>query len=49
MDSAFNYFSKNGAISESDYPYTAKDGTCAYNAAKVVANTKIASWVDVTS
>ncbi|EPS57605.1 cysteine proteinase, partial [Genlisea aurea] len=48
MDNAFAFIIKNGGIdTESDYPYTAQDGTCN----KVKLNTKvvtISGYVDVT-
>lgn len=45
VDKALDYVKQNGLESEQDYPYTAKDGTCKYDASKVV--TKIASYVSV--
>jgi len=48
MDSAFQYIIANKGIdSESSYPYTAQDGTCAFNPANVVAT--LTSYRDVTS
>jgi cathepsin L len=38
MDNAFEYIAKFGEETEADYPYTARDGTCKYNKAKVAAN-----------
>ncbi|VDM19368.1 unnamed protein product [Hydatigera taeniaeformis] len=35
---AFLYWMRNGAESESDYPYTAEDGECQFNRSKVVTN-----------
>jgi len=35
MDYAFEYVAAEGIELESTYPYTAEDGTCAYNAADV--------------
>jgi hypothetical protein len=32
MDDAFKYVNAYGIEPESDYAYTAKDGTCSYNA-----------------
>jgi C1A family cysteine protease len=46
MDNAFKYWEDYGAMLESDYPYKAKDGDCAYNAALGKVNTN--SYVDVT-
>lgn len=34
-DSALDYVRDKGLMTEKDYPYTAYDGTCAYNSAKV--------------
>jgi len=45
MDNAFKYWGDYLAMTESSYPYKAKDGTCAYNAASGVTN--VASYVDV--
>jgi len=36
MDYAFEYVEANGIELESTYPYTAQDGTCAYNASATV-------------
>ena len=46
---AFNYYEKGGnnAMSEAAYPYTAVDGTCAYNATNTTGIT-VASWAWVT-
>jgi len=35
---AFAYLEQNGQEKEVDYPYTGEDGTCAYDASKVVAH-----------
>jgi cathepsin L len=45
MDQAFEYVKENGIERESDYPYTAQDGKCHYEAGKVV--TKITGYVDI--
>jgi hypothetical protein len=45
MDGSFKYWQTNLAELEATYPYTAKDGTCAYKAASGKVNTK--SYVDV--
>jgi len=47
MDSAFKYIiqSSKGLDTESSYPYTARDGTCKFNAANI--GTKISSYKDV--
>jgi len=37
MQTAFNYIEEKGLESDSKYPYTARDGTCKYNATSVVA------------
>ena len=48
MDSAFEYIIKNkGLTTESNYPYTAADGTCSASKAKQVAAT-IKTYTDVT-
>lgn len=44
---AFSYLKTNGSESEKDYPYTAADGTCSYDAAKV-ANHHVDSYNFVT-
>lgn len=36
MDQAFAYIAQYGIERESDYPYTARDGSCKYDASKVV-------------
>jgi len=46
MDYAFQYIEKNPLELESDYPYTAVDGTCKYATSKGVG--KVAGFVDVT-
>jgi KDEL-tailed cysteine endopeptidase len=46
MDDAFTYLETNKAETEADYGYTAKDGTCAYDAAKGV--TLVTGFTDVT-
>lgn len=45
MDNAFTYLESNGAELESDQPYTAADGTCAFDASK--AKVTVNSFVDV--
>lgn len=45
MDDAFEYVISNGIMGESDYPYKAKDGSCVFDDASVVANMK--NYVDV--
>jgi len=45
MDNAFAYLEKNGAELESVYPYTAQDGTCAFDAKN--AKVTVKSFVDV--
>ncbi|VUZ48693.1 unnamed protein product [Hymenolepis diminuta] len=47
MDQAFQYWMKNGAESESDYPYTARDGSCKFNRSKSV--TRVKKFVKVKS
>ncbi|XP_066141224.1 uncharacterized protein [Euwallacea fornicatus] len=39
LDQTFTYIETNGLESEADYPYTAEDGQCQYDASKVVAKT----------
>jgi cathepsin L len=46
MDYAFKYIETAPLMTEADYPYTARDGTCKYDASKGVG--KVASFVDVT-
>lgn len=45
MDQAFTYIKQYGIESEKDYPYTGRDGSCKYNASKVV--TKVTGFTDV--
>ncbi|KAH9282311.1 Cathepsin L [Echinococcus granulosus] len=45
VNDAFRYWMRNGAESESDYPYTAMDGKCKFNSSKVV--TKVSKFVKV--
>jgi len=45
MDQAFDYIKSKGIEREEDYPYTARDGKCKFNAAKVV--TKDAGHTDI--
>jgi len=49
MDSAFKYIiqSSKGLDTEASYPYTAKDGSCKFNAANI--GTRITSYKDVAS
>jgi len=48
MDRAFKYVEANGLCSESDYPYTAKDGTCRSDSCTIQPYTKITGYKDVT-
>jgi hypothetical protein len=45
MDLAFQYAQQNKMEQESDYPYKAYDGTCAY---KEVGDVKVSTFTDVT-
>jgi len=47
MDQAFAYIKLKGIETEKDYPYTAEDDTCVYDAKKVVAHDS--GFVDITS
>lgn len=47
MDWAFHYIQDNGIESETDYPYTARDGTCKADKTKFV--TSISKFTDVTA
>ncbi|XP_050298280.1 procathepsin L-like [Anthonomus grandis grandis] len=42
LEQTFPYIQQNGLESESDYPYTGRDGTCQYKSSKVV--TKVSSY-----
>jgi cathepsin L len=46
MDYAFNYIKSNPLETESDYPYTARDGSCSYVKSKGVG--KVTGFNDVT-
>jgi len=46
MDYAFQYIESHPLETESDYPYTARDGSCKYQASKGVG--KVKDFVDVT-
>ena len=46
MDNAFKYIMKNSLETESDYPYTARDGSCSYVSTKGVG--KVTGYSDVT-
>jgi hypothetical protein len=48
MDNAFKYVEAHGLCSEAAYPYTGKDGVCKSSSCTMQANTKIASYKDVT-
>jgi C1A family cysteine protease len=48
FDWAFTYLQGKGSEKETAYPYTAADGTCKYNADKVV-NKKVSGYNDVTA
>jgi len=45
MDNAFRYIEKNPLETESEYPYTARQGRCQYNSSKGVG--KVSSYKDV--
>jgi hypothetical protein len=45
MDNAFTYIQGAPLETEGDYPYTAMDGDCSYDASKGVG--KVKSFVDV--
>merc|ERR1712146_878351 len=45
MDYAFQYIESNPLETESDYPYTARDGTCKYETSKGVG--KVVGFQDV--
>ena|ERR1719464_259701 len=45
---AYQYLREYGFETEGDYAYTGKDGTCAYDASKEVAGSKVASYNLVT-
>jgi len=48
MDYAFEYVKANGLCTESDYPYTAQDGTCKSSSCTAAIST-ISGYTDVTS
>jgi hypothetical protein len=45
MDNAFKYVEKNPLEQESDYPYTAYDGTCQFDKSKGIG--QVHGFVDV--
>ena len=45
---AFNYYESHYAMSEASYPYTAKTGSCQYNASNVTP-AKTTGWTGVTA
>ena len=47
MDEAFEYAAKEGMMTESDYAYTGKDGTCGYDSDKTEVS--VASHKDVAT
>ena len=49
MELAFDYLSSNLLMKETDYPYTARDGTCKYNKSKGVPNSNTSGHQRVTS
>lgn len=45
---AWNYAEDHGIESETNYPYTAKDGTCAYSSSKgLVQTSDTMPYVDI--
>jgi hypothetical protein len=47
MDQAFEYAEKYDMITESNYPYTAVDGTCKYKS-KTHTTEQVSKFYDVT-
>jgi len=45
MDNAFDYLEENGVTDESNYPYTAEDGTC--DSSRITDGFKISNYVDL--
>jgi hypothetical protein len=45
MGLAMDYISENGLELEDEYPYTAYDGTCAYDKAKATNSISSHLWV----
>jgi len=45
---SFNYYENHYAMSEASYPYTAKDGTCAYSSSNNTG-VKTTGWTNVTA
>jgi hypothetical protein len=46
---AFDYVIQNGIELYATYPFTGKQGTCKYNASKIVSPTPLKSYVDIVS
>ena len=40
MDNVYEYLTKYGIMSESDYPYKARDSSCKYSSSKAVSGIK---------
>ena len=47
MDDAFKYAMKNAIVPESDYPYTARDGTCKKDIVSSKGVDTVADCIDI--
>ena len=48
MGNAYSYLARYGAMKESDYSYSGRDGSCKYSSSKTVTNAKPSGYKSVT-